>query len=70
MLSDETVNELFAGLQFRRVDDQVENENSLANEIWRTFLMLMALAIIGEAILCLPSKRDAVKVETKREVMA
>ena len=70
MLSDESVNELFAGLQFRRVDDQVENESSLANEIWRTFLILMALALIGEAILCLPSKRDSVKVETKREVMA
>ena len=70
MLSDESVDELFAGLQFRRVNEQVENENSLANEIWRTFLLLMALAIIGEAILCLPPKRDAVKVETKREVMA
>jgi hypothetical protein len=69
-LSNETVNELFTGLQFQRVDDQVENQNSLANEIWRTFLILMALAIIGEAILCLPSKRDAVKVESKREVLA
>ncbi|MDB6139365.1 MAG: hypothetical protein JWO94_2437, partial [Verrucomicrobiaceae bacterium] len=23
--------------QFQRVDDEVENENHLANEIWRTF---------------------------------
>ncbi len=70
VLTDEAVNELFAGLQFRRVDDVVENENALANEIWRTFLLLMALAIIGEAILCLPSKKDAIKVEAKQEVMA
>jgi hypothetical protein len=70
LVSDEGVKELFAGLQFRRIDDEVENENALANEIWRTFLMLMALALIGEAILCLPGKRDAQRVETKREVMA
>jgi hypothetical protein len=30
----------------------------------------MALALIGEAILCLPSKRDAIKADTKREVVA
>lgn len=69
LVSDEALNELFAGLQFHRVDDSVEDESSLANEIWRTFLLLMALALIGEAILCLPSRRDAVKAETKREVM-
>ncbi len=70
LVSDEALKELFAGLQFHRVDDSVEDESSLANEIWRTFLLLMALALIGEAILCLPSKRDAIKAETKREVVA
>jgi hypothetical protein len=64
------VKELFAGLQFRRVDDEVENENALANEIWRTFLLLMALALIGEALLCLPGAKDTQRAETKREVMA
>jgi hypothetical protein len=70
LVSDEALKELFAGLQFHRVDDSVEDESSLANEIWRTFLLLMALALIGEAILCLPSKRDAIKADTKREVVA
>jgi len=70
LVSDEALKELFAGLQFHRVDDSVEDQSSLANEIWRTFLLLMALALIGEAILCLPSKRDAVKAETKQEVVA
>ena len=70
LVGNENVRELFAGLQFQRVDDEVENENHLANEIWRTFLLLMALAIIGEAVLCLPSKKDAQRVEAKREVMA
>ena len=69
LVSNETVKQLFAGLQFQRVDDEVENENHLANEIWRTFLMLMAAALIGEALLCLPSKKDAQRVEAKREVM-
>ena len=70
MVNDDAVKELFAGLQFRRVDDEVENENALANEIWRTFLLLMAMALIGEAILCLPGAKDTQRVETKREVMA
>ena len=70
LVSNETVKQLFAGLQFQRVDDEVENENHLANEIWRTFLLLMAAALIGEALLCLPSKKDAQRVEAKREVMA
>lgn len=70
MVNDEALKELFAGLQFRRVDDEVENENALANEIWRTFLLLMALALIGEAILCLPGAKDTQRVETKQEVMA
>lgn len=68
LVSDEAVKQLFAGLQFRRIDDQVENENALASEVWRTFLLLMALALIGEAVLCLPSRQDAKKVESKREV--
>jgi hypothetical protein len=70
LVSNDNVTSLFAGLQFQRVDDAVENDNHLANEIWRTFLTLMALALIGEAALCLPSKKDAQRVEAKREVMA
>ncbi len=70
LVGDETVKSLFAGLQFQRVDDEVENENHLANEIWRTFLLLMAAALIGEAALCLPSKRDAQRVEAKKEATA
>ena len=69
MASDEAIRGLFAGLQFQRVDDEVENENHLANEIWRTFLLLMAAALIGEAALCLPSKRDAQRVEARKEAI-
>lgn len=50
--------ELFAGLDYHLIEDQVESEASLASEIWRTFLILMAVALLGEALLCLPPKRE------------
>ena len=50
--------ELFAGLDYHVIGDQVENDASLASEIWRTFLFVMALALLGEALLCMPAKRD------------
>jgi hypothetical protein len=59
LLSDEALQELFSGLQFHRVDDSVESETDLANEIWRTFLLCMALALILEAVLCLPKAKPA-----------
>jgi hypothetical protein len=68
ILGDETLAELFTGLQFHRVDDSVDNSEDLANEIWRTFLLLMALALILEALLCLP-KKQTIKPE-QREVAA
>lgn len=52
--------ELFAGLDHHVIEDQVENETSLASEIWRTFLFLMAIALLGEALLCMPAKRENV----------
>lgn len=52
------LDELFAGLDYHLIEDQVENETSLASEVWRTFLFLMALALLGEALLCMPGKRE------------
>jgi hypothetical protein len=63
-LSDEALAELFEGLQFHRVDDSVDDKTDLANEIWRTFLLAMAAAIILEALLCLPKKAPAVERST------
>jgi hypothetical protein len=51
--------ELFAGLDHHIIEDQVENETSLASEIWRTFLFLMAIALLGEALL-MPGRREPV----------
>jgi hypothetical protein len=53
----DTVDALFAGLAYERIDDAVGNAASLTSEIWRFFLMAMALALVVEAALCLPEKK-------------
>jgi hypothetical protein len=58
-ISTTGVNELFAGLDFRVLTDTLGDSRSLTSEIWRTFLIAMALAIVGEALLCMPPRREA-----------
>lgn len=53
-LADATVNELFRGLDFTRVDDRAGVSSSLIQEIWRLFLLLMLLSLVLEAMLCIP----------------
>jgi hypothetical protein len=62
-LSPTALNELFAGLDFRVLTDSIEKGRSLTSEIWRTFLIAMALALLGEALLCMPPQRE-VKMAT------
>lgn len=54
ILSDSRVADLFRGLPYVRVDDQAGSIQSLIEEIWRAFLMSMLLALVVEAVLCLP----------------
>jgi hypothetical protein len=58
VLSTITLGELFAGLDFRVLTDSLEDGRSLTNEIWRTFLIAMAVALIAEALLCMPARRE------------
>jgi hypothetical protein len=53
-LAPDAVAELFAGLDFRILTDSVEGGRDLTSEIWRIFLIAMACALVGEALLCLP----------------
>ena len=53
VLSDETLKELFAGLDYQKISDDVGQGSALANEIWRVFLAFMAIALLFEAVLCL-----------------
>lgn len=50
---------LFEGLDFDRVDDTPGSGASLIQEIWRLFLILMLVALVLEAVLCLPRKASA-----------
>jgi hypothetical protein len=52
------LNDLFAGLDFRVATGTLADTRSLTNEVWRTFLICMAAAILGEALLCLPPRKS------------
>ncbi len=58
VLNPEALEALLAGVDYRRIDDAVGSGSSLASEVWRLFLVAMALALLVEAILCLPPKPD------------
>jgi hypothetical protein len=53
-VADGRVSGLFRGLDFARVDEQAGNLNALIQEIWRVFLVMMLIALVLEAALCLP----------------
>ena len=56
ILSDVRLAELFKGLDFARVDDQAGSLIGIIQEIWRPFLMIMMIALLVEAALCMPRK--------------
>ncbi len=62
-LSKTELSELFAGLDFHLIEDQVGSGQSLASEVWRFFVALMGIALVAEAVLCLPPKPPT-KTET------
>jgi Aerotolerance regulator N-terminal len=53
-LSPESEAALLEGVEYRRITDTVGSGSALASEIWRIFLFLMAVALVAEAVLCLP----------------
>jgi len=52
----ERVETLFENLDFDRVNQTAENNSSLIQEIWRLFLVVVLLALIAEAVLCIPKR--------------
>ena len=52
-LHDDTLETLLAGLDYHKISSELGQESPLANEIWRVFLGLMAIALVVEASLCL-----------------
>ena len=63
----ETVDALFDGLSYRRINVDVGDTSALANELWRIFLIAMALALILEAVLSLPNSRQQSAVSSQQE---
>lgn len=61
------LDELFDGLDWRLLERSLENEKSLASEVWRLFLLIMGAAIIFEALLCLPGRPEKATDEWKGE---
>jgi hypothetical protein len=61
ILDDPVVAELFRGLDFSRVDDRAGATNSLIQEIWRIFLAVMLVALVLEALLCVPKPLPAAR---------
>lgn len=56
IVSDDTLGQVLAGIEYKRIDDQVGGTMQLASEVWRTFLMLMIVALMAEALLSVPEQ--------------
>jgi hypothetical protein len=69
VLSDGTLEQVLNGLNYTRINDKAGSSMALASEIWRTFLILMIVALMAEALLCVPDKVTHIAEEksTKRE---
>lgn len=67
VVAKEALGDLFVGTEWRLIEQTLENEKSLTSEVWRTFLMLMAIALVLEAILCMPAKKAPVKTAGGKE---
>ena len=50
------LDQLFQGVPYRHVKEEIGSTSALASEIWRLFVCGMALALIVEAVLCLPQR--------------
>jgi hypothetical protein len=53
-ISDEQLETMLGTLDWNRVRDTAGSTSSILQEVWRLFVVLMIIALIAEAILCLP----------------
>ena len=63
----ETVDTLFEGMSYRRIDVDVGDTSALASELWRIFLIAMIVALLVEAVLSLPSRRGSQQSAVSRQ---
>ena len=70
IVSDDRVAGLFGQLEFDRVDDRAGSGDSLIQEVWRLFLVSMLLALVLEAVLCIPRRTAQADAFSKSGVAA
>ena len=56
LVSAETLSSLFGALNWSRIEVGA-SARSLVQEIWRWFLIVMLVAMVVEAMLCMPKRR-------------
>ena len=56
LVDDARIDEAFAGLPLTRIEGLAGGTGRLVQEIWRGFLVAVILALVGEGLLCLPSR--------------
>ncbi|MEZ6060546.1 MAG: BatA domain-containing protein [Planctomycetaceae bacterium] len=66
VVGEEPLKKALEGLDYTRIDDDAGSALALASEVWRTFLILMIVALMAEAVLCVPEKIEA--AEEDRQV--
>jgi len=57
ILEDQQLKALFDGLRMQRIDQSSDDSSSIFREVWRIFLVLVIVALVAEALLCLPKVR-------------
>lgn len=62
VLSEEKLKEALGSMDYTIISDKVDDRSSLTDEIWRMFLIIMVIALLVEAVLCLPERRPAPEV--------
>jgi len=65
-IAEAEVEPLLGEVNYEFLQDQAGGSDALANEIWRAFLVIMGLALLAEAILCLPQTRNTVSSGSER----
>ncbi|MFK7820919.1 MAG: VWA domain-containing protein, partial [Planctomycetaceae bacterium] len=63
VMSEGKIKEIFGTLDYTTISDDVSDSSSLVNEIWRAFLIIMIIALVVEALLCLPERRVVSEAE-------
>lgn len=62
ILNRDETDALLAGLDVQHVNQTLSSAGALTSEIWRALLVVMALALITEALLCMPERKSNVTV--------